>query len=395
MKKVVSCTLFSFLSYLSDEIYITSKYKTTMKYLSEFRSPELVKKHLEKLHQITTQNWTIMEICGGQTHSLVKNGLLDLLPKKVQMVHGPGCPVCVTPLSIIDKAVHLAENGVTVFSFGDMLRVPGSEKSLLQAKAQGAKIKIVYSPLEAAKYAQENPTEEIVFFAVGFETTAPANALSVLQAKKAGLKNYSILTSHVLVPPAMEAILSDEENLIQGFLAAGHVCTIMGLGEYSPLVKKYNVPMVATGFEPVDLLQGILMTIEQLEKGEAKLENQYVRVVNTDGNPKAQEVIDRVFEIRDREWRGIGTIPKSGYEIRPELIDFDANIKYQINIAKVEECADCIAGEVLRGIKKPKECSQFTKTCTPSNPLGAPMVSSEGACAAYYHYAGANEEVLA
>lgn len=365
-----------------------------MKYLSEFRNPELVEKYLNQLHKITTQNWTIMEICGGQTHSLVKNGILELLPEKVRMVHGPGCPVCVTPLNLIDKAVHLAERGVQVFSFGDMLRVPGSEKSLLEAKAEGANIKIVYSPLEAVKFAKENPEKEVVFFAVGFETTAPANALSVSQAKMFGLKNYSILTSHVLVPPAMEAILGDEHNLIQGFLAAGHVCTIMGLEEYKPLIPKYKVPIVVTGFEPVDLLQGILMTVEQLEKGEYKLENQYARVVKPEGNPQAIQVIHNVFDVADREWRGIGTIPKSGYEIKTALEEFDANKKYQINIHKAQECAECIAGEILRGLKKPYECSEFGKKCTPSNPLGAPMVSSEGACAAYYHYSNAENEAL-
>ena len=363
-----------------------------MKYLSEYRDPELVKKYLDRLHEITTQNWTIMEVCGGQTHSLVKNGILNLLPEKIRMVHGPGCPVCVTPLNLIDKAIHLAlEKDVILCSFGDMLRVPGSEKSLLQAKAEGADIRILYSPLEAVKLAEANPDREVVFFAVGFETTAPANALSVVHAIRANIPNYSILASHVLVPPAINAVLDDEENLIQGFLAAGHVCTIMGMDEYYPIVEHFNVPIVATGFEPVDLLQGILMTVEQLEKGEAKVENQYSRVITPEGNPQAQEIIRRVFKISDREWRGIGTIPMSGYEVRQELENYDANKKFAVDIKKADECADCIAGQVLRGLKKPHECSQFGKKCTPSTPLGAPMVSSEGACAAYYHFSNAEQ----
>lgn len=332
-----------------------------------------------------------MEVCGGQTHSLVKNGLLSMLPGQVRMVHGPGCPVCVTPLNLIDKAVHLAEEKkVILCSFGDMIRVPGSQKSLLDAKAGGADIRILYSPLEAVKIAAENPDKEVVFFAVGFETTAPANALSVIHARRQGLKNYSILTSHVLVPPAMEAIINSEENIVQGFLAAGHVCTIMGLSEYYPLVEKYRIPMVVTGFEPVDLLQGIAMLVTQLERGECRLENQYSRVVEAAGNPNARKVIEDVFESSDREWRGIGTIPGSGYELRGDFADFDANKKFHVNIAKAEENKDCIAGQVLRGIKKPHECSQFGKACTPSSPLGAPMVSSEGACAAYFHYAQAD-----
>ena len=366
-----------------------------MKYLSEYRNPEMVEKYLERLHAITTQDWTIMEVCGGQTHSLVKNGLLNLLPDKVRMVHGPGCPVCVTPLNLIDKAVHLAEQkDVILCSFGDMLRVPGSKKSLLEAKADGGDVRILYSPLEAVKLAEENPDKEVVFFAVGFETTAPANALSVVHAIRSNVSNYSILASHVLVPPAIEAVLNDPENLIQGFLAAGHVCAIMGMEEYYPIVEKYNVPIVATGFEPVDLLQGILMTVEQLEKGTANVDVQYSRVVNQQGNPQAQDIISRVFRISDREWRGIGNIPLSGYQVRPELENYDANKKFSINIAKAPECADCIAGQVLRGLKKPGECSQFGKGCTPTTPLGAPMVSSEGACAAYYHFANAESEMV-
>ena len=358
-----------------------------MKFLSEYRDPELAASYLEEIKNTVTRPWTIMEVCGGQTHSLVKNGLLGLLPNEITMVHGPGCPVCVTPLHLIDKAVHLAEEkGVILCSFGDMLRVPGSQRSLLQAKARGADVRILYSPLEAVKLAKENPDREVVFFAVGFETTAPANALSVLHAQRAGLTNYSILASHVLVPPAMEAVLSDDENVIEGFLAAGHVCTIMGIDAYYPIAEKYQTPIVVTGFEPVDLLQGILMTIRQLEQGQYELENQYKRVVRPEGNLAAQQAIDQVFEITDREWRGIGTIPNSGYEVRDTLSEFDANRKFSVNIAQVAECKDCIAGQVLKGLKKPYQCTQFGKACTPSTPLGAPMVSSEGACAAYFHY---------
>ena len=358
-----------------------------MKYLSEYRNPDVVMQYLDKIAKIATQKWTIMEVCGGQTHSLVKNGLLNLIPDNIQMVHGPGCPVCVTPLHLIDKAVYLAEEkGVILCSFGDMLRVPGSKKSLLEAKASGADVRILYSPLEAVKLAKENPQKEVVFFAVGFETTAPANALSVIHAQREGLKNYSILTSHVLVPPAIEAVMNDESTAIQGFLAAGHVCTIMGIDEYYPISEKYRVPLVVTGFEPVDLVQGIYMTIKQLEEGKTEVENQYGRVVKPEGNPEARKIIESVFRVCDREWRGIGVIPNSGYELRDEFAEFDANVKFDTKIEKAEESKECIAGLVLKGIKKPHECSQFGKKCTPTSPLGAPMVSSEGACAAYYHF---------
>ena len=367
-----------------------------MKYLSEYRDADLVAQYMDEIRRTATRPWTIMEVCGGQTHSLVKNGLLQLLPDLVRMVHGPGCPVCVTPLYQIDKAVHLAENeGVILCSYGDMLRVPGSKRSLLESRAAGADVRILYSPLEAVNIAQENPDKEVVFFAVGFETTAPANALSVLHAQRAGISNYSILTSHVLVPPAIEAVMNDEDSHIQGFLAAGHVCAIMGMDAYYPLAEKYQIPLVVTGFEPVDLAQGILMVVRQLEKGEHQLENQYSRVVRPEGNPSAQKVLEQVFEISDREWRGIGNIPMSGYELRPEFSAFDANKKFQVNIEKVPESAECIAGLVLKGIKKPHECPQFGKRCSPQSPLGAPMVSSEGACAAYYHFSQIMEEVAA
>ena len=357
-----------------------------MKYLSEYRNFEATKKYLDEIHKITTQNWNVMEICGGQTHSLVKNGILDLLPEKVRMIHGPGCPVCVTPLNLIDKAIELLENNVIVCSFGDMIRVPGSKKSLLEAKASGGDLRILYSPIEAVSIAKENPDKEVVFFAVGFETTAPANALSVLHAEKEGITNYSILASHVLVPPAMEAILDDELCNIDAFLGAGHVCAIMGMQEYYPLVKKYEIPIVITGFEPLDLVQGIYMAVMQLEEGRSELENQYARVIKEHGNKAAINVIGKVFEVGDREWRGIGEIPNSGYVIREAYRKYDAEAKFGIGNIKVPENSQCIAGEILRGIKKPNQCSQFGKTCTPSNPLGAPMVSSEGACAAYFHF---------
>ncbi len=358
-----------------------------MKYITEYRDPDLAKAYLKEIHKTVTQNWSIMEVCGGQTHSLVKNGILDLLPRQINMIHGPGCPVCVTPLHLIDKAIYLAkEKGVILCSFGDMLRVPGSEQNLLEAKADGADIRILYSPLDAVKIAAENPEREVVFFAVGFETTAPANALSVIHAHRRGLKNYSILASHVLVPPAIEAIMLDEESRVDGFLAAGHVCSIMGILEYYPLVERFSVPIVITGFEPVDLLQGILMVVKQLESGRAEVENQYTRIVREEGNIAAQETIFKVFEVTDRLWRGMEVIPMSGYRVKEEYADYDAARKFTIRIEEAEENQECIAGEIMKGIKKPFECPNFGNKCTPENPLGAPMVSSEGACAAYYHF---------
>jgi len=358
-----------------------------MKYLTEYRDPELAKKILHQIEKIVTQPWRIMEVCGGQTHSLVKNGILDVLPKEITMIHGPGCPVCVTPLHLIDKAVYLAEKkNVILCSFGDMLRVPGSHKSLLEAKASGADIRIVYSPLEAVQIAQKNPDREVVFFAVGFETTAPSNALSVLHAEKLGLKNYSLLVSHVLVPPAIENIMEDVDSRIDGFLAAGHVCSIMGYWEYYPLAEKFKVPIVVTGFEPLDILKGILAVVKQLEEGRYEVENQYERYVREEGNEKAQEIIFQVFEITDRLWRGMENIPNSGYKIKKEYERFDALKKFDVTLEAVREHEECLAGDVMKGIIKPYECPQFGKSCTPQNPLGAPMVSSEGACAAYYHY---------
>lgn len=366
-----------------------------MKYLSEYRDPELVQQFAEEIKNITTKPWTIMEICGGQTHSLVKNGILEMLPKEITMVHGPGCPVCVTPIGIIDEAIALSEQpNVILCSFGDMLRVPGTKKSLLEAKAAGADVRILYSPLEAVTLAQQNPDKEVIFFAVGFETTAPANALSVVQAAKMNVHNYSILASHVLVPPAMEAILGDPENKIDAFLAAGHVCTIMGMDEYDPIAEKYKTPIVVTGFEPVDLLQGILMAVKQLEAGVYKVENQYVRAVHREGNKMAQDTIHEVFEISDRSWRGIGQIPQSGYELNEQYKQFNARIKFNLGTPVVDGNNECISGEIMKGLKKPFECPHFGKKCKPEHPVGAPMVSSEGACAAYYHFHGVEETVL-
>lgn len=358
-----------------------------MKYLTEYRDSKLALKVIKDIKSKVTKPWKIMEVCGGQTHSLVKYGILDLLPSEITMIHGPGCPVCVTPLNLIDKAIYLAEKkNVILCSFGDMIRVPGSEKSLLQIKAEGADVRILYSPSDAVKIAKENPDREVVFFAVGFETTAPANAISVLQAKQLGLNNYSILVSHVLVPPAIEAIMDDEETRIDAFLGAGHVLAIMGLGQYYSLGEKYKVPIIATGFEPVEMLNGIKMAVEMLEAGEYGVSNAYARVVKPEGTPSAKKIIFEVFEEKDREWRGIGNIPSSGYELKHEYSDFDANLKFKISIEKANESELCIAGSVLKGIKKPHECPAFGKICNPENPLGAPMVSSEGACAAYYNY---------
>lgn len=360
-----------------------------MKYMKEYRDPELAKKYLEEIKRTVTQPWSVMEVCGGQTHSLVKNGIIDMLPEEITMIHGPGCPVCVTPLNLIDKAIHLALNeGVILCSFGDMLRVPGSKINLLEAKAKGADVRVLYSPLEAVKIAKDNPDKEVVFFAVGFETTAPANALSVIHAHRENVSNYSILASHVLVPPAMKAVIDDDESKIDGFLAAGHVCTIMGNAEYYPIAEHNNVPIVVTGFEPLDVLQGILMVIRQLEAKKAGVENQYSRIVKEEGNKDAQKMIFEVFEIKDQMWRGIGEIPQSGYAVKKEYEAYDAIKKFNITIEEVPEHPDCISGQIMKGIKKPYECAQFGKTCKPSFPLGAPMVSSEGACAAYYHFSG-------
>jgi hydrogenase expression/formation protein HypD len=366
-----------------------------MKYLSEYRDPEMVQLYLNEIHRLTTKTWTLMEICGGQTHSLVKNGILEMLPDKITMVHGPGCPVCVTSVSVIDEAVYLAQQpNVILCSFGDMLRVPGSKKNLLEVKAGGADVRILYSPLEAVAIARENPSKEIVFFAVGFETTAPANALSVVHAAKLNVSNYSILASHVLVPPAMEAILGDTENRIDAFLAAGHVCTIMGMEEYYPVAEKYKTPIVITGFEPVDLLQGILMAVQQLERGTYEVENQYARYVHREGNRIAKETIREVFSVGDRIWRGIGNIPDSGYEVNDRYKKYNARLKFNLHLPVAEENKECISGDIMKGLKKPRQCPNFGTRCKPEHPLGAPMVSSEGSCAAYYHYSNTDSTLM-
>ncbi len=358
-----------------------------MKFVSEYRDPKAAEKLAAAIRQKVTRPWTIMEICGGQTHTIVKSGLEDLLPKEITLVHGPGCPVCVTPIELIDKAVAIAQRPDTIFcSFGDMLRVPGSSKSLFDVKAEGGDVRIVYSPLDALKLAKNNPQKQVIFFAVGFETTAPANAMAAWQADHEGIENFSLLVSHVLVPPAMEALLSSDNCVVQGFLAAGHVCTIMGFEEYFPIAKEYEVPIVVTGFEPLDLLEGIYMTVCQLEEGRHEVENQYTRAVRREGNRPAQERIAEVFEVSPRQWRGLGEIPASGFQLRGRFQKYDANRRFPYSGEPARESPECISGLILQGIKKPHECPAFAVKCTPENPLGAPMVSSEGACAAYYHY---------
>jgi hydrogenase expression/formation protein HypD len=330
-----------------------------------------------------------MEICGGQTHTIVRSGLEQILPPELTLVHGPGCPVCVTSLETIDRAIAIASRGDVIFtSFGDMLRVPGSSQDLLSVKAAGGDVRIVYSPLDAVRIAASNPEKKVVFFAVGFETTAPANAMAAKQAVKQGLRNFFLLTAHVLVPPAMRAILSSPFNRVQGFLAAGHVCTVMGYEEYVPLAREFSIPIVVTGFEPVDILQGILMAVRQLESGRAEVENQYVRSVKPGGNPAARSLLREVFETSDRQWRGIGLIPGSGYRLGERYRDLDAELAFGVGELTARESPDCIAGSILQGIKKPHECPVFGTRCTPEHPLGAPMVSSEGACAAYHRYRG-------
>lgn len=358
-----------------------------MKFISEYRDAQAVRDWLQRLAQQVNRPWTIMEICGGQTHSFLRFGLDELLPKEITLVHGPGCPVCVTPLELIDKAIAIASRPEVIFcSFGDMLRVPGSHKDLFQVKSEGGDVRIVYSPLDAVECAKRYPDRQVVFFAVGFETTAPANAMAVAQAAAAGLKNFSVLVAHVRVPPAIEAILSAAQNRVQGFLAAGHVCAVMGTEEYVPLAARYKVPMVVTGFEPCDLLQGLAMCVAQLERGRAEVEIQYARAVRAEGNPAAKAQIARVFRIVDRKWRGIGLIPQSGYALRDEFAEFDAEQRFATVGITAEESPECIAGEVLQGHKRPTDCPAFGTRCTPQHPLGAPMVSSEGACAAYYRY---------
>jgi hydrogenase expression/formation protein HypD len=358
-----------------------------MKYLTEFRNGEIAQRMAREIRQVTTRPWKIMEVCGGQTHSIIKNGIDQMLPEGIEMVHGPGCPVCVTPLELIDKALAIAaQPGVIFCSFGDMLRVPGTEGDLFQVKGRGGDVRVVYSPLDAVELAARNPDRQVVFFGVGFETTGPANAMTVHLAKRRGIRNFSLLVSHVLVPPAIEAIMSSPGNQVQAFLAAGHVCSVMGYWEYPPLVEKFGIPIVVTGFEPLDLLEGIRRAVIQLEAGRHELENAYARIVRYEGNIPAQELLAEVFEVTDRAWRGIGVIPRSGWRLSPAYRDFDAEERFHITGIHTEESKLCRSGDVLRGLIKPAECGAFGKECTPRHPLGATMVSSEGACAAYYNY---------
>ena len=358
-----------------------------MKFVAEFRDGALIGSTIDAIRRTVTRPWTIMEICGGQTHSIVKNGLDELLQGEIHLVHGPGCPVCVTPLETIDRAIAIASRPeVTFVSFGDMLRVPGSTSDLLRVKSAGGDVRVVYSPLDAVRLAHARPDREVVFFGIGFETTAPANAMAIRQAARLELRNCSMLVSQVLVPPAIEALLSSPDNLVEASLAPGHVCAVMGWTEYEPIAARYGVPLIVTGFEPLDIVQGTLMAVRQLESGRAEVENQYVRSVHREGNTAAQAMLREVFEVCDRKWRGIGEIPKSGFRLSERFAAFDAERRFPVSGVTTEESAICIAGHVLRGQKKPGDCPAFGSLCTPARPLGAPMVSSEGACAAYYHY---------
>ncbi|MBX9790706.1 MAG: hydrogenase formation protein HypD [Pirellulales bacterium] len=359
-----------------------------MKFQDEYRDPRTADKLRHALADVATRPWTIMEVCGGQTHTIVRYGIDELLPPGIELVHGPGCPVCVTPIELIDQAIAIASQPNVIFcSFGDMLRVPGSTRDLLAVKAAGGDVRIVYSPLDCLRIADQNPRHDVVFFAVGFETTAPANAMAVWQAKRRGLTNFSVLVSHVLVPPAMAAMLSSPSNRVQGVLAAGHVCTVMGYDEYLPLSEQFQIPIVVTGFEPLDLLEGIYRCVRMLEAGRVGVENQYARVVRRAGNPEAIQLVREVFQVCDRKWRGIGTIAQSGLELSPEYEQFDAQRRFTVDGIEVAESNLCISGLILQGLKKPHECPAFGGLCTPEHPLGATMVSSEGACAAYFHYA--------
>lgn len=358
-----------------------------MKYIDEYRDEKVAHGLLGNLQRIATRGWVLMEVCGGQTHTLMRYGIDELLPKSMQMVHGPGCPVCVTPLEIIDKAVALAERPeVILVSYGDMLRVPGSTTDLLHVKARGGDVRMVYSPLESLKIARENPTREVVFFGIGFETTAPANAAAVWQAQRMGLKNFALLASHVLVPPAVRMLLSSPVNRVQGLIAPGHVCAIVGTRDYEALATEFHIPIVVGGFEPVDLLEAILMLTAQLEEGRAEMEIQYTRSVSAPGNVRAQQIVAEVFEVCDQKWRGLGPIAKSGLRMQEAFRAFDAEAKYDLHDIAVDEPTECISAEILQGLKRPTDCPAFAGRCTPESPLGAPMVSAEGACAAYYHY---------
>jgi hydrogenase expression/formation protein HypD len=358
-----------------------------VKYLEEYRDGDIARALIERIRRTATRRWTLMEVCGGQTHTIVRQGIDELLDQAVEMIHGPGCPVCVTPLEQIDKALALAGRPDVIFtSFGDMLRVPGSTCDLQAVRARGGTVRLVYSPLDALELARRHPDREVVFFAVGFETTAPANAMAVWRARELGIENFSVLVSHVTVPPAMTAILSDPANRVQGFLAAGHVCAVMGWTEYEPIAARHRVPIVVTGFEPLDILEGIAMAVDQLETRRHEVENQYVRSVTREGTVPARSLVEQVFELADRQWRGIGMIPRSGLVLRPAFAAFDAEARFDLGEIRVSEPAACRAGEVLTGQLKPRQCSAFGTACTPEHPLGAPMVSSEGACAAYYNY---------
>lgn len=358
-----------------------------MKYLDEYRDETIAARLVDEIRRIQTRPWVIMEVCGGQTHSIVKNGIDHLLPQGIELVHGPGCPVCVTPLEMIDKAHAIARRPDVIFcSFGDMLRVPGSNGDLFTIKSEGGDVRVVYSPLDCLKIARANPDKRVVFFAIGFETTAPANAMLAWRARQDGVRNVSLLVSHVLVPPAMEAILSSPQNRVQGFLGPGHVCAVVGYSEYQPLAAQFHVPIVITGFEPLDILEGIRMVVQQLEDGRAEVENQYSRVLGREGNLQAQQVVARVFDVSDRKWRGVGEIPRSGYRLRDEFAAFDSERIFDVAAIDTKEPSICISGQILQGVKKPHDCPAFGTLCTPQHPLGATMVSAEGACAAYYAY---------
>jgi len=367
-----------------------------VKYLDEFRDPALAERLLREIRDTATQPWALMEVCGGQTHSIIRNGIDQLLPEGIELIHGPGCPVCVTPLEMIDRALAIAARPEVIFcSFGDMLRVPGSRRDLFAVKAEGGDVRVVYSPLDAVEIAAGHPDREVVFFGVGFETTAPANAMAVHQARARGLTNFSMLVSHVLVPPAIEAIMSAPECRVNGFLAAGHVCTVMGSWQYEPLARRYGVPIVITGFEPLDVLDGIRHCIMQLEAGRAEVENAYARAVKSEGNLSARTMLEEVFTTSDRQWRGIGVIPESGWNLSEDFAAFDASRRFELEDLTVPESSRCRAGEVLQGLIKPSECPAFGTECTPRAPLGAPMVSGEGACAAYFHYRRLDPPVVA
>lgn len=366
-----------------------------MRYLDEYRDAESCRKLARAIARATTRRWTLMEICGGQTHAIVRFGIGALLPPEIELVHGPGCPVCVTPVETIDRAIAIARQPRSILcSFGDMLRVPGSQTDLLAEKARGGDVRTVYSPLDALKIAQSHPDREVVFLAVGFETTAPANAMAVFEARRLGVRNFSVLVAHVLVPPAIEAILSSPQNRVQGFLAAGHVCAVVGWTEYEPLAERYGVPIVVTGFEPVDILRGVLMCVRQLESGRAEVENAYERTVGREGNRAARKMVTEVFEVAERKWRGIGEIPASGLRLRAAYADFDAERRFDVGSVTATESGECRAAQVLQGLIKPSECPAFGVRCNPEKPLGAPMVSSEGACAAYFRYRGSNLQEL-